>query len=89
MSHCQVYFVHRYLFRLPFGQLFVRPALAALVVTPVAVVVGLRSPLLGAAIGGIASVLVLAASGYIRREELQPLERALRSGVWMVRRHGS
>jgi O-antigen/teichoic acid export membrane protein len=85
----QISLVHRYLFPIPYRQLFARPALAALVVAPVAVLIGQRAPLVGAAVGGIACIGALLASGYIRPDELTPLRRVLQTDVWLLRRRGA
>ena len=85
----QVYLVHRYAFRVPFRALLTRPAIAALVIAPAAIAVGLRAPVVGAALGGTACVAALLVSGYIRGEELKPIARALRSGVWLLQRRGT
>jgi O-antigen/teichoic acid export membrane protein len=85
----QIYLVHRYLFPIPYRTLLARPALAALVVTPFAVLIGQRAPIVGAAIGGVVCTAALLASGYIRPDELRPLGRALQTDVWLLRRRGA
>jgi O-antigen/teichoic acid export membrane protein len=85
----QIYLVHRYLFPIPFRALLARPALCALVVTPVAVVIGQRSPILGAALGGVACLAALLISGYIRTDELRPIARVLQTDIWLLRRRGT
>jgi O-antigen/teichoic acid export membrane protein len=81
--------VHRYVFLIPFWNLVGRPLLVASIVVPIAVLVGLGNPLLGAAGGAIGCFVALVGSGYVRRDELAPLALAGRSGIWLVRRRGS
>jgi O-antigen/teichoic acid export membrane protein len=69
----QAILVHRNLFAVPFGDLLVKPAVAAAVVVPPAVLLALHSPLSGAIGGALAYAAALLLLRYITFDEWQPV----------------
>ena len=84
----QVVIVHRSLFAVPFADLLVKPAAAAVVTVPVAVLASTRSPVGGAALGAIAYVAILLALRYITFDEWRPVAAVVRAPFVRLTREG-
>jgi O-antigen/teichoic acid export membrane protein len=65
--------IHRRLFAVSLRALLLKPVLAGVVVIPVAVLLGSRSPGAGAVVGCIAYVVVLLAARYVSVSEWRPV----------------
>jgi hypothetical protein len=82
----QVVFIHRNLFRVPFGTLLTKPLAVGVVVVPVSVLIAGRSALAGALAGAAAYTAALLALHYVTPEECRPVTTALRQPMGLVRR---
>jgi O-antigen/teichoic acid export membrane protein len=83
----QAFLVHRYLFRLPFARLLLKPATAGALVIPASVLLGhYVSPLGAAAAGALTYAGFLLATSYVETSEWRPLTEAAAELVLRVRK---
>jgi O-antigen/teichoic acid export membrane protein len=80
--------VHRSLFPVPFAGLLAKPAVAGIVVVPVAVLIASRTAVGGAVIGAVAYVAILLALRYVTLEEWRPVTAIVRAPFARLRRAG-
>jgi O-antigen/teichoic acid export membrane protein len=82
----QAVLVERRVFRIPVAALVAKPAIAALVVIPIAVVIATQSPVGGALFGVVAYVALLIGLRYITFEEWKPLTTTIGASVAVLTR---
>ena len=84
----QVVLIHRTLFYIPFADLLTKPAVGAIVVIPIAVLIATWTAVGGAVTGAVGYAAILLAFRYVTPEEWRPVTATVRAPFALIRRSG-
>jgi O-antigen/teichoic acid export membrane protein len=84
----QTFLIHRNLFRIPFGQLLIKPFGASVVAVPIAALVATRSAVGGALVGGAVYTAVLIVLRYVTHEEWKPVISIVEAPFALLKKRG-